>query len=110
MKYNFQIIFLNLEIEPSTNNTFDGLEILSSRITVKDEIEMLYSPQPKGKNIIFTKRTLLNKTSNFIPKLINNYRKKLFKQEQNLILNLKKHWFKKENLVIIFQPIHFIEE
>ena len=81
LKYNFQIIFLNLEIEPSANNTFDGLTILSLRIIIKDEIEILYSPQPKGNNIIFTKpfpvisvvskRTLLNKTSNFIPKIIN---------------------------------------
>ncbi len=90
-----------LEIEPSANNTFDGLAILSRKITVKDEIDKIYSPQPKGRNIIFnkpfplisvvSKRTLLNKTSNFMPKLINCYRKKLLKQDQNLILNLKKN-------------------
>jgi hypothetical protein len=75
-----------IENETNRNNTFDGLAILSHKITVKDEIEKIYSPQPKGRNIIFnkpfplisvvSKRTLLNKTSNFIPKLINCYRKK----------------------------------
>ena len=44
-----------LEIELSANNTFDGLAILSLRIAGKDEIEKLYSLQPKGKNIIFNK-------------------------------------------------------
>ena len=83
-----------LEIEPSANNTFDGLAILSRKITVKDEIEKLYSPQPKGKNIIFnkpfpvisvvSKRTLLNKTSNFIPKLIKFYRKKYYKNKSKI--------------------------
>ncbi len=38
-----------LEIEPNANNTIDGLAILSLRITIKDEIEILYSLQPKGK-------------------------------------------------------------
>ncbi len=107
-----------LEIEPSANNTFDGLAILSRKITVKDEIEKLYSPQPKGKNIIFnkpfpvisvvSKRTLLNKTSNFIPKLINCYRKKLLKQDQNLILNLKKNSELKRKLgdSVSIKPFH----
>ena len=89
-----------IENETNRNNTFDGLAILSHKITVKDEIEKIYSPQPKGRNIIFnkpfplisvvSKRTLLNKTSNLIPKLINCYKKKLLKQDENLILNLNK--------------------
>ena len=90
-----------LEIELSANNTFDDLAILSLRITGKDEIEKLYSLQPKGKNIIFnkpfpvirvvSKRTLLNKTSNFIPKLIKFYRKKFIKTISKFNVKFKKN-------------------
>ena len=74
-----------LEIELSTNNTFDGLAILSIRITGKDEIQKLYSHQPTFPVIrVVSKRTLLNKTSNFIPKLIKFYRKKYYKNKSKI--------------------------
>ena len=87
-----------LQLTPNSNSTFDGLALLSHRVTIKDEIDKLFSPQPKGKNIIFnkpfpllsviSKRTLLNKTPYFIPKLINCSKKKILKKDQKLILSV----------------------
>jgi hypothetical protein len=88
-----------LEIEPyENNNNFDGLAVQSHRITLTEHLNEIFSPRKKEKNIIFnkpfplirviSKRTLLNKTPLFIPKLINCYKRDLLKNDQKLIKSI----------------------
>jgi hypothetical protein len=84
----------------NSKDSFDGMGLKSHRITVSEHLDKIFSPKKKERNIIFnkpfpvlnviSKRTLLNNSPLFVPKLINCDKLILLKQDQKLINSLNK--------------------
>ena len=81
-------------------DSFDGMALITHRVTVSEHLNKIFSPKKKEKNIIFnkpfpvlnviSKRTLLHNSPLFVPKLINCDKLTLLKQDQKIIKNINK--------------------
>ena len=82
----------------NSKDSFDGMVLLTHRVTVSEHLDNIFFPKKKERNIIFnkpfpvlnviSKRTLLHNSPLFVPKLINCDKLTLLKQDQKIIKSI----------------------